>query len=145
MGNKNGHAGPNAHGHHAHSPMARPPIPHACKYARSYRAQQATVVEFHGAIDVSTARRVQVHVDAATTSQYAQVVVDLRPVEFFDCSALSLICRARRRAREREGQLALVCDRLWHLRILKAAGLHTLLDPFATVEDALNRERRARL
>ncbi|QEV21583.1 STAS domain-containing protein [Streptomyces alboniger] len=62
---------------------------------------------------------------------------------FLDCSTLSLLCRARRRALERDGQLALVCIRPWHLRILTAVDLNTLFKPCATVQEALNSVRRA--
>lgn len=57
--------------------------------------------------------------------------MDLRPGEFLDCSTLGLLCRTRRRALERGGHLTLVCVQPWHLRILKAAGLHTLFEPLA--------------
>ncbi|WP_370270352.1 STAS domain-containing protein [Streptomyces sp. V4I8] len=84
-----------------------------------------------------TPTEIQAHTDAATTRSGVRVIVDLRPVEFLDCSTLGLLCRTRRRALERGGQLTLVCVRPWHLRILKAAGLHTLFALLATVEDAL--------
>ncbi|MGW7067261.1 STAS domain-containing protein [Streptomyces sp. NPDC054855] len=118
----------------AHGP---PRLPHPSRCARSYRQRGFTVVEFYGAIDVSSAPGVQVHTDAATAAPYARVIVDLRPVEFFDCSALSLLCRTRRRALELDGYLGLVCTRPWHLRILEVAGLDVLFKPFSTLEDAL--------
>ncbi|MGW0497302.1 STAS domain-containing protein [Streptomyces sp. NPDC003007] len=65
------------------------------------------------------------------------MTVDLRPVEFLDCATLGLLCRARRRALDRGGHLALVCVHPWDLRILKAAGLSELFAPLATVQDAL--------
>ncbi|MFC8124859.1 STAS domain-containing protein [Streptomyces sp. NPDC057302] len=114
-------------------------LPAPCQHARSYLARGVTVVEIHAAIDLGTVTEVQVHTDAATALPGAQVIVDLRPVEFFDCSALSLFCRTRRRALERGGHLALVCVRPWHLRILNATGLSEVFRPLATVEDALNR------
>ncbi|WP_329282171.1 STAS domain-containing protein [Streptomyces sp. NBC_01451] len=112
------------------------PVP--CRYARSYLDHGVTVVEFHGTIDLNTVCEVQVHTDAATARQGARMIVDLRPVEFLDCTALGLLCRARRRALEHGGHLALVCARPWHLRILKAAGLSELFLPLATVQDALS-------
>jgi len=69
------------------------------------------------------------------------VIVDLLPVEFLDCATLGLLCRARRRALEGGGHLALVCVRPWHLRILKAAGLSELFAPLTTVQDALHHTR----
>ncbi|MFD7168970.1 STAS domain-containing protein [Streptomyces violascens] len=126
-------------GQHQHHPMpGKLPVP--CRHALSYLVRDITVVEIHGTIDLSTVPAIQVHTDAATAPHGAQVIVDLRPVEFLDCSALGLLCRARRRALERNGHLALVCVRPWHLRILKAAGLSELFHPLATIQDALNRE-----
>jgi anti-sigma B factor antagonist len=94
------------------------------------------VVEIHGAVDVATAPGVQVHLDAATHPLGARVIVDLRPVVFFDCAVLTLLCRAHRRIRERGGQLAVVCVRPWHLKILAAGGLDALFRPSVTVEAA---------
>ncbi|MEY9997427.1 anti-sigma B factor antagonist [Streptomyces sp. V4I8] len=94
-------------------------------------------VETVGVNHHQTPTEIQAHTDAATTRSGVRVIVDLRPVEFLDCSTLGLLCRTRRRALERGGQLTLVCVRPWHLRILKAAGLHTLFALLATVEDAL--------
>ncbi|MFJ4206520.1 STAS domain-containing protein [Streptomyces sviceus] len=116
-----------------------PPVSY--RHARSYLHQGVTVVECHGAIDLSAVPEIQAHTDAATTRQGARVIVDLRPVEFLDCAVLGLLCRARRRALERGGHLALVCVRPWHLRILKAAGISKLFVPFATVQDALHTGR----
>ena len=107
------------------------------RHARSYLLRGVTVVELHGIIDLSSIPEIQAHTDAATIRSGVRVVVDLRPVEFLDCSMLGLLCRTRRRALERGGHLTLVCVRPWHLRILKAAGLHTLFEPLATLEDAL--------
>jgi anti-anti-sigma factor len=120
---------------------ARGELPVPCWHARSYLDHGITVVEFHGTIDLNTVPEVQAHTDAATARQGARVIVDLRPVEFLDCTALSLLCRTRRRALEQGGHLALVCVRPWHLRILKAAGLSELFAPLATVQDALHPER----
>ncbi|BCL28665.1 STAS domain-containing protein [Streptomyces aurantiacus] len=112
-------------------------LPAPCRQARSYLARGSTVVELHGTIDLSTIPEIQLHTDAATARPGVCVVVDLRPVDFFDCSTLGLLCRTRRRALERGGHLILVCAHPWHLRILQAAGVGTLFAPLATVEDAL--------
>ncbi|MFE9401548.1 STAS domain-containing protein [Streptomyces sp. NPDC006530] len=121
--------------------MALPKItPDSYQHARTYRLHGVAVIELRGTIDLSTVPEIQVHTDAATAPQRAQVIVDLRPVQFLDCSALGLLCRARRRAVERDGRLALVCVRPWHLRILEATGLRELFRPLATVEEALLRK-----
>ncbi|MET9365298.1 STAS domain-containing protein [Streptomyces sp. NPDC006632] len=114
-------------------------MPAPYRRTRSYFVYGITVVEIHGTIDLSTVPGIRVHIDAATAPHGAQVIVDLRPVEFLDCSALTLLCRARRRVLERDGRLALVCVRPWHLRILEVAGLRELFRPLATVQDAVGR------
>jgi anti-sigma B factor antagonist len=118
-------------------------VPAPSLHARSYLENGITVTEVHGIIDLSTVTQLQVHTDAATAPHGAQVIVDLRPVEFFDCSLLGLLCRARRRTLERGGHLVLVCVRPWHLRILEAAGLGEVFRPAATVQDAIRRRRQS--
>ncbi|OKI03421.1 hypothetical protein A6A06_39385 [Streptomyces sp. CB02923] len=105
--------------------------------AYAYVVDGFTVIELHGEIDLVTAARAGPLLDAALTCPAPRVIVDLRPTAFFDCSALTLLCRSRRRALENDGRFALVCARPWHLRILRTAGLSTLLHPQATVEAVL--------
>ncbi|WP_328498676.1 STAS domain-containing protein [Streptomyces sp. NBC_00414] len=119
-----------------HTPTPRE-TPATTQHARSFLDHGITVIELLGFIDLNTVPEIQVHTDAATAPHGAQVIVDLRPVDFFDCSLLGLLCRARRRTLERGGHLALVCFRPWHLRILEAAGLGQLFEPLATVQDAI--------
>ncbi|NEC92306.1 STAS domain-containing protein [Streptomyces sp. SID12501] len=116
-------------------------LPPPCRHARSYLVRGITVIELHGTIDLSNIPEIQAHTDAATAMPGVRVVVDLRAVEFLDCSTLDLLCRTRRRALERGGHLTLVCVRPWHLRIPKAADLGTRFAPHATVEDALEYEQ----
>jgi hypothetical protein len=53
-----------------------------------------TVVEAAGEIDLATAGFLVEHLEAATASGRPDVLVDLRRVEFFDCSGLRVLCRA---------------------------------------------------
>ncbi|MHC3473567.1 STAS domain-containing protein [Streptomyces sp. 7R007] len=112
-------------------------LPLPGRHARSRRVGGIIVVELCGIIDLSTIPELQAHTDAATDRHGARVVVDLRRVEFLDCSTLGLLCRTRRRVLERGGRLAVVCVRPWHLRILKATGLRAVFAPVATLRDAL--------
>ncbi|MEU6371036.1 STAS domain-containing protein [Streptomyces sp. NPDC046931] len=92
-------------------------------FARSYTHGPYTVVEVSGEIDLATAGSLAEHLEAATGRPAPDVLVDLRPVVFFDCSGLRALCRAETRARERGGRLRLVSDRPRLHRLLRAAGL----------------------
>ncbi|WP_329550480.1 STAS domain-containing protein [Streptomyces sp. NBC_00696] len=133
MGMQDTNAVPGQNPHHPKP--ERLPLP--CQHVRSYLIRGITVIELRGSIDLNNIPELQAHADTATARPGARVVMDLRPVEFLDCSTLGLLCRTRRRALERGGHLTLVCVRPWHLRILKAAGLHTLFVTLATMEAAL--------
>lgn len=108
----------------------------SCPNVRTHLVAGFTVVEFHGEIDLTTVPEIRAHMDAATWPVRPRVIVDLRPALFFDCSAVSLIYRARRRVLERNGTLAVVCASPWHLRVLNAVGMSASIPLAATVEDA---------
>ncbi|MFJ5531942.1 STAS domain-containing protein [Streptomyces sp. NPDC093261] len=104
-------------------------------FARSYTLGPYTVVEVSGEIDMATAGSVAEHLEAATGRPSPDVLVDLRPVVFFDCSGLRALCRAETRARERGGRLRLVSDRPRLHRLLRAAGLLRRFPPLAVLPD----------
>jgi anti-anti-sigma factor len=94
-----------------------------------------TVLEFRGEIDILAAQEVHPHLDAVTGRDRPDVVIDLTPVEFFDCAGLRLLYRARRRILERGGELRLVCSDRLVLRILRITGLAELLPPAPSLEE----------
>ncbi|MGI5452136.1 STAS domain-containing protein [Streptomyces sp. CA-249302] len=94
-----------------------------------------TVVELRGDIDILTATRLSVRLDALTAGARTDLVLDLRPVTFIDCSGLRLLCRTRNHVLARHGRLRLVCDsgRLLHiLRPVGLAGVFELLPDLPT-------------
>ncbi|MFF4835807.1 STAS domain-containing protein [Streptomyces sp. NPDC001315] len=99
----------------------RDPPPNTC--ARTRALGSFTVVEVTGEVDLATAYLVAEHLDAATAPPEPNVLVDLRPADFLDCSALRVLCRAEKRARERGGSLRVVSDDPRVRRLLGAAGL----------------------
>lgn len=107
--------------------------------ARSYTVGRFTVVEFRGEVDLVSAGDIQVHTDAATAPPGAQVIIDWRPATFVDCSALRLLCRARRRVLDRGGSIDLVCTRLQHLRMLRVTGLDSCFPAHPTVSEVSSR------
>ncbi|MFM9442847.1 STAS domain-containing protein [Streptomyces acidiscabies] len=103
----------------------------------SHQVSGFTVIEFHGEIDMAAAQQILPDLDAATAAQGRTVVIDLTPVEFFDCYGLRLLCHAERRVEERHGWLLLVCPHPMILRILHAAELIGRFPLFAVREEAL--------
>ncbi|MFI1105160.1 STAS domain-containing protein [Streptomyces melanogenes] len=88
----------------------------------------ATVVTLQGEIDILTAPRLTAHLDALTADPHPDLLLDLRPVTFIDCAGLSVLCRARNRARGRHGRLRLVTDSALFLRVLHCTGLTGFFD-----------------
>jgi anti-sigma B factor antagonist len=97
--------------------------PSANAHARSRRCGPYTVVEVAGEIDLATADLLGEHLDAVTTVPGSDVLVDLRRVDFFDCSGLRVLCRAESRTRERGGRLRIVSDAPQIRRLLLGSGL----------------------
>lgn len=107
--------------------------PQANPYARTYTCDGFIVVEVHGEIDMSTAGDLAAHLEAATAGPEPKVLVDLRRVDFFDCSGLRVLCRAESRAKEHDGSLRLISDTDKMRRLLRAAGLLTRFPPLPEV------------
>ncbi|WP_326783986.1 anti-sigma factor antagonist [Streptomyces sp. NBC_00151] len=108
-------------------------------HLRIHHAHGHVVLELHGEIDLLASTEITPLLDAATSDPAPQVVIDLRCVEFFDCSGLRLLYRARRRVLDRGGRLHLVCAHPLTLRMFRLTGLSRILPPTASLEEALNR------
>ncbi|GAA2736540.1 anti-sigma factor antagonist [Streptomyces nogalater] len=104
-----------------------------------YAYRGHTVLEFRGEIDLVAAAEIGPFLDRVTGRAGVRAVLDLRPVEFFDCSGLRLLYRARSRVLERGGQLHLVCTHPLTLRVIRVTGLARLLPPHPGLDAALDR------
>ncbi|MFD8068721.1 anti-sigma factor antagonist [Streptomyces parvulus] len=109
------------------------PAPHL----RVRRERGHTVLEFRGEIDIASASRIEPRLDRETRRPGALVVLDLCGIEFFDCSGLRLLHRARRQVLAGGGQVHLVCAHPLTLRMLRITGLSRLLPPRPTLEEVL--------
>ncbi|MGW0821372.1 anti-sigma factor antagonist [Streptomyces sp. NPDC002845] len=109
------------------------------RHLRVRQERGQTVLEFHGEIDIIAALEIIPYLDSVTGRPEPQIVIDLRPVEFFDCSGLRLLFRARHRILARGGRLHLLCTQDLTLRILHVSGLAHHLPPSASLEEALSR------
>ncbi|MFC4507594.1 MULTISPECIES: anti-sigma factor antagonist [Streptomyces] len=106
-------------------------------HLRVLRARGYTVLEFRGEIDLVAATEIGPRLDEVTTGPAPRVVIDLTRIEFFDCSGLRLLYRARARVLDHGGQLHLVCSHPLTLRVLRVTGLHRVLPPVTTLDAAL--------
>ncbi|MDC0765474.1 anti-sigma factor antagonist [Streptomyces sp. HD] len=116
--------------------MQQDPAP-LSRHLRVHRHRDHLVLEFLGEIDIAAAVEIAPYLDRVTTHADARIVIDLRSVEFFDCSGLRLLYRARSRVLDHGGQLHLVCTHPLTLRVLKITGLSRLLPPHPTPDAAL--------
>lgn len=107
--------------------------PPANAYARTRSRGPFTVIEVSGEIDLATADSLAEHLDAAAATTAPDILVDLREVEFFDCSGLRVLCRAEARAREHGGRLRVVADGTAVRRLLRAARLWNRFPPLPAV------------
>jgi anti-anti-sigma factor len=95
------------------------------------------VLEFRGEIDIAAAMEMLPYLDRVTGRPDARLVIDLNAVEFFDCSGLRLLYRARSRVLDQDGRLLLVCTHPLTLRIMRVTGLTRLLPPLPSLDAAL--------
>ncbi|MEV0739425.1 anti-sigma factor antagonist [Streptomyces sp. NPDC050549] len=116
--------------------MQQEPAP-LTRHLRIHQDRGFTVLEFRGEIDIVAAMEILPSLDRVTGWPDARIVIDLRQVEFFDCSGLRPLYRARQRLLERDGRLHLVCTHPLTLRILRVTGLSRLLPPQPTLDAAL--------
>ncbi|RSO09242.1 anti-sigma factor antagonist [Streptomyces sp. WAC 06783] len=96
----------------------------------------ATVVELRGEIDVLTAPLVRRHLQHLAEPG-GVLLVDLRPVTFFDCSGLEVLLDAHLQAVLGRGRLEVVCDNARILDLMTTTRTRTLFHPTATLTEAL--------
>ncbi|MFC7882809.1 anti-sigma factor antagonist [Streptomyces sp. NPDC057376] len=112
-------------------------------HLRVRRERGHTVLEFRGEIDIAAAAEIVPLLDRETGRRGARVVLDLGGVEFFDCSGLRLLYRARRRVLDAGGEVHLVCAHPLTLRMLRITGLAGVLPPRPTLEEVFGVSRPA--
>ncbi|MDQ1050526.1 anti-sigma factor antagonist [Streptomyces sp. V4I2] len=117
--------------------MEQVPTP-LTRHLRVHQDRGHTVLEFRGEIDIASAMEIIPYLDRVTGRSDARVVIDLSRVEFFDCSGLRLLYRARSRMLDNDGRLLLVCTHPLTLRVLRVTGLARLLPPMPTLDAALD-------
>ena len=97
------------------------------------------VIALDGEVDVYTSPRLkQEMVDLLNRGQ-VHLVVDLNEVEYLDSTGLGVLIGGLKRAREREGDLRLICENMRILRIFEITGLTKIFEIDKDEEEALSR------
>jgi len=90
-----------------------------------------------GEVDVYTSPRLKQEMVDLLNRGLVHLVVDLNGVEYLDSTGLGVLIGGLKRAREREGDLRLICDNMRILRIFEITGLTKIFDVDRTEADAL--------
>jgi anti-sigma B factor antagonist len=105
---------------------------------RSPREGVAVIV-LTGEVDVYTSPRLkQEMVDLLNRGQ-VHLIVDLNGVEYLDSTGLGVLIGGLKRARERDGDLRLICENMRILRIFEITGLTKIFEIDRNEEEALSK------
>ena len=99
--------------------------------------KDACIVAVRGEVDLYSSPSLKTSLIEADGVGWQLVIVDLSGVSFIDSAGLGVLVGALRRAREDDGELALVCDSEGILKILRLTGLDRVFPLAATVDKAL--------
>ena len=89
-----------------------------------------------GELDAYTAPQVREQLVETLAGDARWVLVDLRKTEFIDSLFLSILVGAGKRAGEKGGDIAVVCDREHLLRVFAVSGTKELLNVVETPDEA---------
>jgi anti-sigma B factor antagonist len=95
------------------------------------------IIHADGDLDVYTAPELREEVDDAM-SRAARVVIDLTDVHFIDSTALGVLVAAHQKARSSSGDLRLIVQDPFVLKILKITGFDSVFSISASLADALS-------
>ena len=97
------------------------------------------VVALGGEVDVYTSPRVKQEILELLNGGTSKMVVDLTGVDYLDSTGLGVLIGGLKRARERDGDLKLICDNLRILRIFEITGLTKIFDIYRSETEALEK------
>lgn len=97
------------------------------------------VIALSGEADVYTSPRIKQEIVDLLNNGTAKLVVDLTSVEYLDSTGLGVLIGGLKRARERDGDLKLICDNLRILRIFEITGLTKIFDIYRSESEALEK------
>lgn len=107
------------------------------KVETSHPSDGVALIKLGGEADVYTSPRIKQEIVDLLNNGTHKLVVDLTGVEYLDSTGLGVLIGGLKRAREREGDLKLVCDNTRILRIFEITGLTKIFDIHRSDADAL--------
>lgn len=97
----------------------------------------ARVVTLSGELDLATAPELRERLHRVLADGCPLIVLDLDEVGFLDSSAIGVLVGTRRRARQADGEVALVCTAPRILRVLELTGLDRAFPTYPSLSEAL--------
>jgi anti-sigma B factor antagonist len=94
------------------------------------------VVSVTGEVDVYTSPTLKLHLAKAVEDGCGRLAVSLDGVGFIDSSGLGVLVGALRRAKERGGDLVIVCSREPIIKIFRITGLDKVFPIVGTSDEA---------
>jgi anti-sigma B factor antagonist len=95
------------------------------------------LIALSGEVDVYTSPRLKQEMVDQLSRGTRHLVLDLNGVEYLDSTGLGVLIGGLKRARERSGDLRLVCDNMRILRIFEITGLTKIFDIYPSEKEAL--------
>ncbi|MGI8426126.1 MAG: STAS domain-containing protein [Actinomycetota bacterium] len=100
----------------------------------SRQAGDWTVIDIWGEVDVNTAPRLKEAIVATVARDKTMVALNLAGVGFLDSTGLAVLVGGAKRARQANGDLALISPNEQILRVLSITNLIKVLPVYASVE-----------
>jgi anti-sigma B factor antagonist len=96
------------------------------------------VIALGGEVDVYTSPRLKQEMVDLLNKGTSRLVIDLSGVQYLDSTGLGVLIGGLKRARERDGDLRLICDNMRILRIFEITGLTKIFDIYSSETEALS-------
>jgi anti-sigma B factor antagonist len=97
------------------------------------------IIALDGEADVYTSPRIKQEIVDLLNNGSTRLIVDLSRVEYLDSTGLGVLIGGLKRARERDGDLRLICDNVRILRIFEITGLTKIFDIHRNEAEALEK------
>lgn len=99
--------------------------------------ERGSVVTLRGEIDVYTAPRLREAITELVDDDATNIVLDMQQVDFLDSTGLGVLVGGLKRAKTKDGTLAIVATQQKILKIFDITGLNKVFPMYGSVEEAL--------